>query len=203
MKPSPFPRLVASLLCILFVTDSLQAQHKTNPKNSTGSNLLPLDTLVLEQGLGMKGKYSNGEYKITIPQNDLDVRVDSFQIIPAMGLSTWVAFTPTTDGAMLMGDLVLTETDLKPVQAEVIHQGLTISAIHNHFVRNHPNVVYMHIGGSGPADELARKARAVLDKIRETRGGDPARGTASSGTVVNRLDTRKLDEILHATGELN
>ena len=60
-----------------------------------------------------------------------------------------------------MGDIILTETDLKPVQQEVIKQGLTITAIHNHFVRNHPNIVYMHIGGSGKTDEMARKAKAV------------------------------------------
>src|SRR3546814_7471214 len=74
-----------------------------------------------------------------------DLGVDSFKIIPPMGLGTWIAFTPANDGAMIMGDIVVTETDLKPVQREVIKQGLTITAIHNHFVRNHPNVMYMHI----------------------------------------------------------
>ncbi len=44
-----------------------------------------------------------------------------------------------------MGDIILTETDLAPFQQEVIRQGLTISAIHNHFLRNHPAVMYMHI----------------------------------------------------------
>lgn len=42
--------------------------------------------------MGMKGKSNNGEYKITIPQNDLDVKVDGFKIIPAMGLGTGVSF---------------------------------------------------------------------------------------------------------------
>ncbi len=108
-----------------------------------------IDTLTFERVMGMKGKANNGEYKNTNPQKDLNVMVDGFKIIPAMGLGTWVAFTPSPDGAMIMGDIIVTETDLKPVQQEVIKQGLTITAIHNHFLRNHPNVMYMHIGGSG------------------------------------------------------
>ena len=42
--------------------------------------------------MGIKGKSNNGEYKITIPQNDLNVEVDGFKIIPPMGLGTWVDF---------------------------------------------------------------------------------------------------------------
>lgn len=162
-----------------------------------------LDTLAIERITGVKGQSSKGEYKITIPQNDLNVEVDGFKIIPAMGLGTWVAFTPAPGGAMIMGDLILTETDLKPVQQEVIRQGLTISAIHNHFVRNHPNVMYMHIGGMGPTEGLATKVKAVMDRIREVRGADPSKGTASTGTVENTLDTRKLDDILHEKGVMS
>src|SRR4029078_7933625 len=131
---------------------------------------------------------------ITVPQNDLNVMVDSFQIIPAMGLGTWVAFSPSDDGVMAMGDLVLTETDLKPVQQEVIRQGLTITAIHNHFVRNHPNIMYMHVAGSGKLEQVAQKAKVVLNKIAELRSGDPSKGTASNEAVPNTLDTKRLDD---------
>ena len=156
----------------------------------------PLDTLVIEKVLGMKGKYNNGEYKVTVPQNDLNIMVDGFKIIPAMGLGTWIAFSPSQNGTMIMGDIILTESDLRPVQKEVIQQGLTITAIHNHFVRNHPNVIYMHIGGSGNLEQMSQKAKAVLEKVKESRGGDPSKGTASNEAVANTLDTKKLDEIL-------
>lgn len=163
----------------------------------------PLDITAIEQITGIKGTANNGEYKITVPQNDLSITVDGFKIIPAMGLSTWIAFTPSASGAMMMGDLVVTETDLKLVQQEVIRQGLTITAIHNHFVRNHPNVMYMHIDGSGPADMLASKAKAILDKIKEVRGKDPAKGTASNESVANTLLTTKLDDIIGHQAEMS
>lgn len=165
--------------------------------------LKPLDTLLIEKVVGLKGKSNNGEYKITVPQNDLNVQVDGFKIIPAMGLGTWVAFAPTKKGAMVMGDIVVTETDLGPVQQEIIRQGLTSTAIHNHFIRNHPNIMYMHMGGSGPIETMAQKAKAVLDKVKELRGGDPAKGTASNEAVPNTLDTKKLDEILGYKAEMS
>ena len=188
MKSIIFFKLTAILFASFVLHNSVNAQ---------------LDTTAIEKITGIKGRSSNGEYKITIPQNDLSIEVDGFKIIPAMGLGTWIAFTPAKDGAMIMGDIILTETDLKPVQQEVIKQGLTITAIHNHFVRNHPNVIYMHIGGSGKTDGMAQKAKAILDKVKEVRGGDPSKGTASSEPVTNTLDTKKLDEILGYKAEMS
>jgi uncharacterized protein DUF1259 len=160
-----------------------------------------LDTAAIEKITGIKGKANKGEYKITIPQNDLDIEVDGFRIIPPMGLGTWIAFTPAKEGAMIMGDIVLTENDLKPVQQEVIKQGLTISAIHNHFVRNHPNVLYMHIGGMGQTNDVAAKAKAVLDKVTESRGHNPATGSVPD--VPYSIDTKKLDDIIGTRGEMS
>lgn len=181
-----------------------KSKMKTENANVVSMQTIsPLDTLAIERITGIKGKSNNGEYKITIPQNDLSIEVDGFKIIPAMGLSTWVDFAPSAGGAMIMGDLVLTENDLKPVQQEIIKQGLTITAIHNHFVRNHPNVMYMHVGGSGSTEAIATKAKAILDKIKEVRGNDPSKGNASSNTVDNSLNLESLDKILQYKGEMN
>jgi hypothetical protein len=89
------------------------------------------------------------------------------------------------------------------VQKEVIKQGLTITAIHNHFVRNNPNIMYMHLGGSGSTERMAEKVKAVLDKVMEVRGGDPSKGTKSNESVTNTLDTKRLDEILGYKAKMN
>jgi len=159
----------------------------------------PLDISTIEKVSGLKGKENKGEYKITVPQNDLKVVVDDFKIIPAMGLGSWAAFTPSSNGVMVMGDIIVTETDLKPVQQEVIKQGLTITAIHNHFVRNHPNVMYMHIGGSGSTEQMAQKVRAVFDAVKTSRGHDPA--AAAPDSVVTTIDAKVLDGIIGSKGE--
>jgi len=202
LLPLYFSSLV--LLSAVVATAQQKAPMKHRAKTTTTpSPIKSLDTLLIERLTGVKGKSSGLEYKITIPQNDLSILVDGFKIVPAMGLGTWVDFAPSPDGAMVMGDIIITETDLKPVQQEIIRQGFTISAIHNHFVRNHPNVMYMHLGGSGETAAVAQKVRAVLDKVKEVRGGDPAKGTASNEAAPNTLDSKKLDDILGYKGEMS
>jgi hypothetical protein len=201
MKQSSLSSFI-SILCVgILLTLSANAQEKKEKHKMKMAAFEPLDTTVIERITSVKGKFNNGEYKITIPQNDLNVEVDGFRIIPPMGLGTWIAFTPSSDGIMAMGDLVLTETDLKPVQQEIIRQGLTISAIHNHFVRNHPNVMYMHIGGSGKAEDIAAKAKAILDKIAEVRGHKPSAGSVPD--VIYTIDNQKLDAIVGYKGEMS
>ncbi len=160
-----------------------------------------LDIVQIEQITGMKGVEKNGEYKITVPQNDLNIMVDGFKIIPPMGLGSWIAFTSCADSVMMMGDIILSENDVAPVQQEVIRQGLSITAIHNHFVRNRPNVMYMHIDGFGSIAKLASIAKAVFDKVKEVRGKDPKASKADS--VVNTINIPDLDNIMGYKGEMS
>jgi hypothetical protein len=201
------PIITCFLFFLLFSCITTYSQQKIKVKEkeqmatSNGSIASIVDTATIERITGLKGKVNKGEYKITIPQNDLNVEVDGFKIIPPMGLGTWVAFTPATNGMMIMGDLILTEADLKPVQQEVIAQGLSITAIHNHFVRNNPNVMYMHIGGSGKTEDMAQKVKSVLGKINESRGHNPA--AAQVADVTYTIDSKKLDDIVGYKGELS
>ena len=160
-----------------------------------------LNIQAIEQITGMKGIEKNGEYKITVPQNDLNIIVDGFKIIPPMGLGSWVAFTPCADSAMVMGDIIVTETDLAPVQQEVIRQGFSITAIHNHFVRNRPNVMYMHIDGKGDISKLSTSVKSIFDKVKQSRGKDPKEGKADS--VINSLTISLLDSIIGHKGEMS
>lgn len=183
-------------------TRSNESNASNNKKNAiscpSGSKL---DIQKIEQLTGMKGMEKNGEYKITVPQNDLNIVVDGFKIIPAMGLGSWAAFTPCGDTAMVMGDIIVTENDLAPVQQEVIRQGFAITAIHNHFVRNRPNVMYMHIDGKGKVENLSVSVKAIFDKVKESRGTDPKAAKADS--VINSLHVSMLDSIIANKGEMS
>lgn len=198
-------RTIQLIVILFWLCNFCDAQHHEDKEKGTQNmgmdTIKPLDIVTIEKVTGMKGKESNGQYKITVAQNDLNVTVDGFKIIPPMGLGAWVAFTPSQEGAMIMGDIILTETDLGPFEEEVIRQGLTISAIHNHFIRNHPSVMYMHIDGMGKTDVMAQKVKAVFDKVRELRGKNPAAAPADS--VVNTIDIKNLDAIIGYKGEMS
>ncbi|GAC1418240.1 MAG: DUF1259 domain-containing protein [Flavisolibacter sp.] len=216
MKPEKtFLKIFFSiLLSFIFLSRDSLAQQKTSVaqkdknKQDMAGNKMPvasssksLDTATIQRITGIKGMSNKGEYKLSIAQNDLHVEVDGFKIIPPMGLGSWIDFAPSGSGAMIMGDLVLTEADLPVVQKEIIRQGLTISAIHNHFLRNHPVVMYMHIGGIGPTEQMALKLKTVLHTISESRGITPS--SAPPDSVANSLDTKRLDNILGYKGEMS
>jgi len=198
-------KIIATIVfTMVFSCTSEEGQmNEQSAAHDTGEvNLDPLDIPAIENALGgMTGTENNGEYKVTVPQNDLEIMVDGFQIIPPMGLGSWVAFTPSEHGAVLMGDVVLLGDEIGPVQQVLIEQGLTPTGIHNHFMRDNPSVMYMHIGGSGSEEVLARGVKAIFDKIAELRGGNPADGDAAE--VENSLDTDRIAEILGHEGEMN
>lgn len=200
--------LVLLLTSIALLSCNQQATSDSNMKDSIDHKDMviacppgsKLDVAKIEQLTGMKGIEKNGEYKITVPQNDLHIVVDGFKIIPPMGLGSWAAFTACGDSAMVMGDIILTETDLKPVQQEVIRQGFAITAIHNHFIRNRPNIMYMHIDRTADITALSNGVKAIFDKVKESRGADPKAAKADS--VINTLNIPQLDSIIGYKGEL-
>ncbi len=206
MKSFMYP-LIGVIIILLACNSQTTSTGKSVAKNNkTGEISCPpgssrLNIARIEQVTGMKGTEKNGEYKITVPQNDLNIVVDGFKITPPMGLGSWAAFTPCGDTAMVMGDIVVTETDLAPVQQEVIRQGLTITAIHNHFIRNRPNVMYMHIDGKGNVEDLSAHVKAIFDKVKQVRGRDPKEGKADS--VANSLNIPLLDSIIGQKGEMS
>src|SRR5438046_9133889 len=121
------------------------------------SALAALDTAKIDNLTGLKGKLNEkeGVYKVTFPRDDVKIVVDGWTMPPFMGLGTWAAFTETKNGAMVMGDTVLFEEEVNAAIAVALAKGLSVSALHNHFVFEQPKVIFMHIDGEGSIDQLA------------------------------------------------
>jgi len=134
-----------------------------------------LDTARIDGLTGLKGKFNEkeGVYKVTFPRNDLKVIVDGWTMPPFMGLGTWAAFTPTKDGAMVMGDTVLFEDEVNAAMSAALDNGLNVTALHNHFFFDHPKVYFMHIEGEGAVDKLASAVRKVYDAAKQIRAESP------------------------------
>jgi hypothetical protein len=100
-------------------------------------------------------------------------------------------------GVMVMGDLVLLQTEINPVMAKLIANGLEITAVHNHLLRADPLTFYMHIGGHGDPVKLATAIRAGLGESK-TPLTAPA---ASASPPAIDLDTAQLDQIIGVKGQ--
>lgn len=136
-----------------------------------------VDAQKIEELTGLKGKLTGSVFKVSAPRTDVKVTVDAMPLDPFLGLTSWAAFTETKPGAaMVMGDLVLFEDEVNPVMSAALNAGLSVTALHNHFFFEHPRVFFMHIGGDGEVEKLAKGVRAILDQTKEirTRRAEPA-----------------------------
>src|SRR5437870_9048049 len=138
--------------------------------------LCALDSTKIDQITGLKGKLNEkeGVYKVTFPRDDVKVVVDGWKMPPFMGLGTWAAFTKGTHTeAMVMGDTVLFEDEVNPAMSVALDNGLSVTALHNHFFFDQPKVFFMHVEGEGAVDQLASAVRQGYDKLKEIRAGNP------------------------------
>ncbi|CCD91036.1 conserved exported hypothetical protein [Bradyrhizobium sp. ORS 375] len=153
----------------------------------------------VDETLGRKPAISEDVRRYGFPRSDLSVTLDGVTIKPALALGGWVAFKPAHGGAMVMGDLVLLETEINPVMAKMIAGGLEITAVHNHLLRANPATFYMHVAGHGDALKLAL---AIRDALAESKTPLTGAAPASSPPAVD-LDTTKLDRIIGVKGQAN
>ncbi len=132
-------------------------------------------------------------------RSDLNVMVDGVAIKPALALGGWVAFKPAHGGAMVMGDLVLLETEINPVMTKLREGGLDITAIHNHLLRANPETFYLHLGGHG---DPAKMASVIHDALASSK--TPLTPPAAAGaTPAIDLDTGQLEQIIGVKGQAN
>ena len=177
-------RVIAGVMASLFAASAAAAE---------------IDWTPVDQAIGKKGALQpGGVYKFGLPRSDLKVTVDGVAIKPTLALGSWVAFQPTADGAMLMGDLVLTDVEISPVMKRLIDGGVEITAIHNHLLRTSIPVFYMHIGGHGDPLKLAQTVHAALGLSMT-----PLTQPGASPPASLDLDTAALEKTLGFKGTVN
>ena len=160
-------------------------------------NAQDVDWKKVDEALGRSGAVTGDVHRYGFPRSDLQVTLDGVTIRPALALGGWAAFKPAHGGAMVMGDLVLLETEINPVMAKLIENGIEITAVHNHVLRGNPATFYMHIGGHGDPVKLATAIRTAL---AESRRRDAA---GASGVSRHRSRHRPARPVVGAKGQAN
>jgi hypothetical protein len=168
--------------------------------STTATFAQDIDWQKVDDAFGRKAAVVSGDvHRYGFPRTDLTVTLDSVTIKPALALGGWVAFKPMGGEVMAMGDLVLLETEIKPVMTKMIENGLDITAVHNHLLRANPATFYMHVGGHGDPVKLATAIRTALAESK-TPLTPP---TAAAPPPAIDLDTAQLDLIIGAKGQAN
>lgn len=137
----------------------------------------PADWESVEKIIGKKGSIQNGVLKFTFPRYDLKVNIGPVSIEPELALTSWMAFHQVDNYTMVMGDLVLLESEIDPVISQLIANGLEITALHNHLLGELPRIMYLHIWGMGDATKLAQSIKNTLSVTQTPLVGHSASQT--------------------------
>ena len=159
------------------------------------------DWKAVEDVMGRPGQMQPGDViRFGMPRKDLHVMVGSIAIKPGFALGSWAAFQRVDGGAMVMGDLVLTEDEVEPVMRKLQQGGIEISALHNHLLGESPHVMYMHIASHGDAVKMAH---AIHDAVALTKTPGPDTAGVPVAQVELGIDQKKIEDILGHTGKVN
>src|SRR5262249_52734360 len=142
---------VLSLLAICVVTTL-----------GTAAGAQQIDWKKVDEAIGRSAAVGGDVHRYGFPRTDLNVTLDGVTIKPSLALGGWTALERAHGGAMVMGDLVLLDTEINAVMSKLIANGIEITAVHNHLLRASPPTFYMHISGHGDPVKLASAIRAGL-----------------------------------------
>jgi hypothetical protein len=164
--------MVVMLMAMIFVRSEVLRAAEPDPQ-------------VVSRITGLEPEVKNGIVTVRVPRKDLGIVVDGRTLDPFQGLTSWAAFRQAGDQTMVMGDLTLVQEEVSPAMRAALDNGLEVTALHNHFLFDQPRVLFMHIGGMGTTEQLARGVRETLDAIAKVQkpnaGGGSHSGRAAEG----------------------
>src|SRR5262252_8378279 len=181
MKGIWFCLLASLLLCI----GAMAAQQSGAQQNGSWK---PVDDAMGRQGQDQP----DGAHRFAMPRSDLKVTANGVEIKPGFALGAWAAFQRMGNHSDVMGDLVLTESEVGPVMQKLVDSGIDITALHNHLLNESPHVMYMHIHGQGDPVKLAMSLHDAL-ALTKTPASAPA---PPSQPPDLGFDAKQLDSIL-------
>lgn len=162
-----------------------------------GHCIAQTDSAVLEKVFGRKGTVQGSVFKITFPRSDLNVIIKDFVVSPGLAFTSWIGFMKMGNETMMMGDLVMLDSEEPAVIAKLVSLKLNITAIHNHLVNEKPAIKYLHFSGSGDAQQLGEEIKSVIALT-----GTPL-STPPATLITPAIDWSKVETLLGTKGKHN
>jgi hypothetical protein len=166
---------------------------------ATTAHAQQIDWTKVDNALGRKGTVSDDVHRYGFPRSDLHVTLDGVTIKPSLALGGWTAFKPMHGQVMVMGDLVLLESEIAPVMTRMIDSGIEITAVHNHLLRASPATFYMHILGHGDPEKMAK---AIHDGLAASATPLTSSPSPANPEAVD-LDAKQLEQTIGAKAQTN
>jgi hypothetical protein len=156
----------------------------------------------VDKALGQTGKSLPGDvHRYAWPRRDLEVTMGGVRVEPALALGSWAGFKVAGENqAMAMGDLVLLASEVNPVIQALQAGGVDVLAVHNHLSGETPEVVYVHFGGHGQPEAIAKALRSALETTKTPLS--PPSGAPAEPSAAEKAALDKLQEVLGRKGSM-
>lgn len=118
----------------------------------------------IESIIGTKGQKNGALIAFTIPRADKIYDMDT-EIPTLMGVGQSINIYKVGNKAITIGDFVVTAKEVNPVLKELTKNGIRVTSIHNHMLKENPRTFCLHYWGYDTSDKLAKGLRAALNKI--------------------------------------
>jgi hypothetical protein len=201
LNRDPFTNTAHTLATIALGTVISLTGSLAMSQTGISSNTAASDWKQVEDAMGRAGQVQPGEViKFGMPRKDLHVVLNGVDIKPGLALGSWAAFKRDGTGAMVMGDLVLTEDEVEPVMMRLQEGGIQESAVHNHLIGESPHVMYMHIASHGDAVQMAK---AIHQALALTKTPTPDASPAAQVPTELGFDQKQVEQIVGHAGKVN
>lgn len=184
---------------MLFILAGIYPAGAQAPMQAPASTI---DQKKIEAIFDRPGEMKNEVFKIVFPRSDLRVTLDGIPLKPSLALSSWAAFKPAGNEAIVLGDLVLKEEELRPVEAKLKEREFGITAVHNHLSGERPKIMYVHFIGKGKAEQLARNLREAL-RLTRTPLKAPKVPENEAPPDSEAAEAKEIDRLLGKEGKVN
>src|SRR5437762_1768427 len=119
--------LVCSLLLVIssVLLSACGGQGAGSQAQAVSPTMTPIDWKQVDQAMGKAGvPQPGGVYRYSLPRTDLKVTLGGVPLKAGFALGGFAAFLPMGNGAMAMGDLVLSEDEINPVLSKLQQGGI-------------------------------------------------------------------------------
>lgn len=117
---------------------------------------------LIEDILERKGSHKGNVLQMSFPR-DITISEQGHLLSPSMGISHGINFQLVGNKVATTGDFVLLDNEVNSVAHILRENNITVTAIHNHMLKEVPRLFYMHFWAVGKPEYLVRVFKSVLD----------------------------------------
>jgi hypothetical protein len=115
----------------------------------------------VEDILERRGVNQDASLQVLFPRTDLNVVVKGTPLEPE-GLTSWFVFRPQGKNTLLVGDMVLLDTEVPKATAQALRNGLEITALYSPLLDESPGIKRLRVRGKGAKSNLAWAVKLIL-----------------------------------------